>query len=405
MRPPKRLQHLVAATVAATIAAGLASDTASARIVQTIGASGPQKLRLPDDVALGPDGSIYVLDHGDSPRAAVRIKVYAPAGTLLRSWRVNGIEFGAFDIAVDVAGNAYVVANGSPTILKYSPIGQLLARWQVPASDDPRLDFASWIAVDPRGNLLISEANGRLQTFDGQGRVLATWLRAAGPVAVDPAGTVFSADGHAVVALGSSGEVVRRIAQVRAASSLAAGPQGALYVVEEHRILKLGTDGRLLGSVGSDRRLSWRNAAVAADGSIYVPEWHPILGIAAVVKLAPITAVDATAPSVRIDSASKPSRRLLTRLTCTLSEDSSLRIVIKRRAATTDRRNRYFGRYMHLLTLDRKVTSGRHTFVLDWRTAGYLRRAPGDYQLTLVARDDAGNESRPARVQLSAPRR
>jgi hypothetical protein len=114
--------------------------------------------------------------------------------------------------------------------------------------------------------------------------------------------------------------------------------------------------------------------------------------------------IDTTAPSVRIDSASKPSRRLLTRLTFTLSEDSSLRIVIKRRAATTDRRNRYFGRYMHLLTLDRTVPSGRRTFTLDWRTAGYLRRAPGDYQLTLVARDDAGNESRPARLRLIAPR-
>ena len=61
---------------------------------------------------------------------------------------------------------------------------------------------------------------------------------------------------------------------------------------------------------------------------------------------------------------------------------------------------------MYKLTLDRAVASaGTHTIGIDWRTAGYRHRSAGSYQLTLVARDDAGNESRPVRVLLTAARR
>jgi hypothetical protein len=405
MRPETRLQHVVAAAVIGVVALGLASATASAHVVQSIGTTRPHKLVHPTDVALGPAGTIYVLDMADRASDPNVVDVYASSGRLLRSWPVVPTDGGGPDIAVDPAGNLYLTSSGSPTILKYSPTGQVLARWRVPASGDPHLDYAASVTADPRGNVLVAEGNGRLETFDGQGQLLASWPGVAGVAAVDGTGMVYVADRRGIALLDASGKVAQRLAQVSFVSSLAAGPAGTLYAVQKHRILKLDTDGGFLGSVGSDRRMNWYSAAVAADGSIFVPQWHPDVGTAAVVKLAPITVIDTTAPSVRIDSASKPSRRLLTRLTFTLSEDSSLRIVIKRRAATTDRRNRYFGRYIHLLTLDTTVPSGRRTFTLDWRTAGYLRRAPGDYQLTLVARDDAGNESRPARLRLIAPRR
>jgi hypothetical protein len=305
MRPGTRLQHVVAATVIGVVALGLASATASAHVVQSIGTTGPDKLVHPTDVALGPAGTIYVLDMADRASDPNVVDVYASSGRLLRTWRVVPGNGGGSDIAVDQAGNVYLAVSGRPTILKYSPTGQLIARWRVPASGDPHLDYAGAITVDPRGNVLVAEGNGRLETFDGQGQLLASLPGVAGAAAVDGTGVVYVADRRGIAVLDASG---------------------------------------------------------------------------------------------------KATRRLLTRLTFTLSEDSSLRIVIKRRAATTDRRNRYFGRYMHLLTLDRTVPSGRRTFTLDWRTAGSLRRAPGDYQLTLVARDDAGNESGPARLRLIAPR-
>jgi hypothetical protein len=406
MRPPKRLQHIVAATAVALVAVGLASATASARVVQIIGTSGEHKLRYPTDVALGPAGTIYVLDMGDRASDPKMVSVYATSGTLLRRWRAEVRDAAVGEIATDPVGNVYLATSGLPTIVKYSPTGQLLTRWQVPASGDSRHDYAGWITADPRGNLLVAEGNGRLETFDGEGQLLASWPGVGGVAAVDASGMVYVADGRGIVLLDTSGKVARRVAQLSFVSSLAAGPAGTLYAVQTHRIVKLGTDGRFLGSVGGDRRIDWGDAAVAADGSIYVPQWNRLVGPGAVLKLAPITAVDTTPPSVSVDAAAAPSKRLLTRLTYTLSEDSSLRVVIKRRAKTTNRRNRYFGRYLHKLTLDIAMSSaGTHTLAIDWRAAGYQRRAPGSYQLTLVARDDAGNESRPTRVRLSAARR
>jgi hypothetical protein len=121
--------------------------------------------------------------------------------------------------------------------------------------------------------------------------------------------------------------------------------------------------------------------------------------------------VDVTPPSIKIASFSHPPikaggrNQVLARLRYTLSEDSSYRISLKRRASTKDRGNRYFGRYLHIATLDKALTkAGAHALVLDWQSFGYQRPFRGRYQFTLVARDDAGNESVAARVRFSVAR-
>ena len=99
----------------------------------------------------------------------------------------------------------------------------------------------------------------------------------------------------------------------------------------------------------------------------------------------------------------KHSRDALARFTYTLSEDASFRVVLKSLAKTKNRRHRDFGRYLHRATLDKGVTpAGTHTFVIDRPGWG---REPGSYQLIVVARDDAGYESVPARAKFSIARR
>ena len=189
-------------------------------------------------------------------------------------------------------------------------------------------------------------------------------------------------------------------------ASLVPGPAGDLYAVLDQRIQRFGADGQFLGAVGSDRHVQWLSAAVAGDGSIYVPQnWYRgVSGV--VVKLAPITTVDVTPPSITVDSFSDQpsapnSTAVLGRLTYRLSEDASFRISLKRRAS---RKGRDYGRYLHLLTLDKDVTSaGTHRLLL--RLPRKRRFSAGRYELTLVARDDAGSESKPARVQFSIARK
>jgi hypothetical protein len=139
-------------------------------------------------------------------------------------------------------------------------------------------------------------------------------------------------------------------------------------------------------------------AAVGPDGSIYITAVDALRRVpdGAVLKLAPITTVDVTAPSIRVRLLANVSLRVPARLTCTLSEEAELRVGIKRRATTTLRRD------LSSNTLRVGATAGSHRFVLGWRALGY-KRGPrlGEYELTFVARDEPGNESRPARVTFT----
>ena len=148
------------------------------------------------------------------------------------------------------------------------------------------------------------------------------------------------------------------------------------------------------------------SAAVASDGSIYVPGGVPLpRGRAgAVLRLAPIIEVDETPPSLSVDAFSlvrrRGSPRVAGRLRYTLSEDASVRVSLLRRAKTMNRRHRDFGKFLFMGRIDvPAATAGRRTLVLDWRRLGSRAHLPpGVFRLTLIARDDSGNESRPARV-------
>jgi hypothetical protein len=409
------------ATVAlAVLMACSAAASASARVVQTIGTTGELRLRLPEDAAIGPSGEIYVLDQGDSASSPVLIKVYSPGGRLVRSWGVGRLleQGGVPFMAVDPAGNAYIGAPPMNEILKYSAAGQLLARWRLGNGEQ---DYPVSLAVDRDGNVLVVKANGRIETFDGAGQLLTSWQQSASSLAVATSGTICIADQKGIAVLGASGSVVSRLVQVgdrpgRVSNPrLIAGPAGSLYAVERQRIQKFGPDGEFLGSVGLDRRAQTSSAAVAGDGTIFVPQWLFGGGNGALLKLAPITTVDVTRPSITVKSLSSPpiKRRranpampVLARLTYRLSEAESFRVSLKRRASTKDRSSKYFGRYFYKGTIDLALTpAGRHTLVLDWRSFHYERPSPGDYLLVLVARDDAGNEALPARVKFTVHRR
>ena len=96
------------------------------------------------------------------------------------------------------------------------------------ASGSPGLDYVAGITVDPRGNVLAWEGNGRLETFDGQGQLLTSWSGVGGAPAIDPSGAVYVIKGRAIVLLDASGHVARQVAQVAFGASLVAGPAGTL---------------------------------------------------------------------------------------------------------------------------------------------------------------------------------
>ena len=396
---------------------------ASARVVRTIKLEDTgDEARYPNRVALGPSGVLYVLDSGDRGSSPVRMSVYSLSGRLLRRWRIATQSDPVPNMAVDSGGNAYVVAARSVgpgaleySILMYSPTGQLLsARWAGQLWDSRR--GYPVLACDRQGRVLVA-FDGRIETFDAAGRRLASWqylppgaaANSISGVAVGASGIIYVADRTGVASLDASGNAAARLVPGGdrlgrvSSASLVPGPAGDLYGIQGQRIQRFGADGRFLGAVGSDRHVSWLSAAVAGDGSIYVPQnrYGRLSGV--VLKLAPITAVDVTPPSITVDAFSgRPSAgiatRVLGRLTYRLSEEASFRISFHRRSSRKGHRE--YGRYLHLLTIDQHVTpAGTHRLVL--RLPRKRRFSACRYRLTLVARDDAGSESKPVRVLFS----
>src|SRR4051812_5620851 len=166
------------ATIVAALAIASTTPQANARVIQTIGDSGPHPLRMSWQVALGPAGTVYVVDVGDRADSPAFMHLYRSDGALVRRWPIAGITGGdAQGMAVDPAGDVYVAAASSDAVLKYSPTGRLLMRVG-PVTGIPAGEFAGpvGVGVAPSGTIVIQNARfSRIETFAPDGRPLATW--------------------------------------------------------------------------------------------------------------------------------------------------------------------------------------------------------------------------------------
>lgn len=114
--------------------------------------------RYPTGIAVSDRGEVFVADAFNN-----RVQVFTLEGHYLRQW--GGIGFGigggwpgwfrlAKEIALDPAGNVYVVDAFNGRLQKFTPEGNLLALWDPGARD---LWYPSGVAVDPAGDVYISE--------------------------------------------------------------------------------------------------------------------------------------------------------------------------------------------------------------------------------------------------------
>ena len=108
------------------------------------------------------------------------------------------------DMALDDAGNFYVVDATANRILKLSPTGDLLLQWGSEGNRPGQFSQPEHIAIRGSGNVYVTDGlNHRVQVFTREGGYLGAWGGAgtgpgefAGPrgVAVDTAGDVYVVD-------------------------------------------------------------------------------------------------------------------------------------------------------------------------------------------------------------------
>src|SRR3954466_453876 len=177
----------IVAALAAAITFLTAAGSASARVVQSFGTAGADRLRFPDRIVYGPDGLLHVVDFGDAVRDPVFVRLYTPEGARAGGFRIAASEEFPPTIAVDAAGDTYVSQVGA--VLKYSRAGALLARLPLPAQADGGPAEAIDLGVDPAGRLVVFDGDAdRVDTYAPDGRLVARFHlgSAAPPPAASP---------------------------------------------------------------------------------------------------------------------------------------------------------------------------------------------------------------------------
>jgi uncharacterized protein (TIGR03663 family) len=264
---------------------------------------GNGQFTTPHNVALGPQGEIYVADSNNH-----RVQKFDASGKFLLQWGGQGSAPGQFNepwgIAVDKPGNVYVADTWNHRIEKFDANGRFLLQWGtfgdgVNQALTPTMFYGPRaIVVDPDGNLWVTDTgNKRVLKFDPNGRSLGAFGAAgADPgqflepvgIAVDSNGNIFVADTwnqriqkfdkdfnpvqQWTVEAWDGQSVVNKpyLATDTAGNVYASDPEG-------YRIIKFSNDGKVLAVWGSlGNTLSGfelpTGLAVGPDGRVYVAD-------------------------------------------------------------------------------------------------------------------------------------
>lgn len=213
-----------------------------------------EAMRMPTQVAVSPDGTVYVADGVNG-----RIARFSRDGSPLEPWTAIGDQTLSDPMGVAVApgGQVWITDAARGLLLRVAPDGNLLAAFNAPQSRPGRAADLTSVAVSPDGKTV--------WTTDNDGHRL---LR-------------FSPREQTWQPLGEHG---RSLGQFRYPFSLNCGPTGRIFVVEtiNARVQVLSPDGRpqrAIGLYGVEPGQLYRPTGVAVDahGLIWVAD--SVLGV------------------------------------------------------------------------------------------------------------------------------
>lgn len=177
------------------------------------------QLKSPADVAVDPQGNLWVVDKTNN-----RIQKFDPTGKYLAKFGSLGSGDGQFNrptsIAIAANGNLLVTDAGNARVQRFSSAGAYISKFGSKGSGNGQFSGAGpeGIAIDVTGNVWVSDTSGgRLQKFNAAGEfVKVAGSKGSGSgqlgeptgIDVDPSGKVWVADwqNNRVSIFNSSGE-------------------------------------------------------------------------------------------------------------------------------------------------------------------------------------------------------
>jgi DNA-binding beta-propeller fold protein YncE len=259
--------------------------------------SGDGQFSLPNDLAVGPGGIVYVADSNNN-----RIQKFTSDGAFLSKWGTFGIGDGQFKgaegVAPDAAGNVYVADFGNQRVQEFTANGAFIRKWGTQGSGDGQFFSPRGVAVDGAGNVLVLEFAGhRVQKFTPTGQFVGKWgtngtgdgqFVAPTGIAIDGSGNVYVADrgNNRVQKFTSSGQFLGKwgsrgtgLGQFGSPNDVAIAPDGNVLVsdFDNNRIQKFTPGGAFVSTFNrlAPRSETFRPGAMVFNpaGDLYIEDW------------------------------------------------------------------------------------------------------------------------------------
>ncbi|OFW16070.1 MAG: hypothetical protein A3F70_12255 [Acidobacteria bacterium RIFCSPLOWO2_12_FULL_67_14] len=178
---------------------------ASGDLVKSIGAG---IFAQPHGIGIDRDGNIWVTDTQNVPGKGQQVHKFSPDGTLLLSLGTAGVPGdgpgtfnGPSDVAVAPNGDIFVGdghgGNTNARIVKFSRDGKFIKTWGRRGTGPGDFGTPHGLAFDSKGRLFVADRdNNRVQIFNQDGEFLAEWTQFGRPsgLHIDANDTLYVAD-------------------------------------------------------------------------------------------------------------------------------------------------------------------------------------------------------------------